>query len=248
MTRALRIPESMNRGDQHPMPRICTLQTRLEYRNEHCLVLFSQHGRAFNLCPKKETLRMAGVVIQVRPTVWEYTTTTTIVSTITGTPGSLLYIAFPAASTTHGAPDTVVTVRSNIINAVPTTQPILVLTEYNAVIVDPTGSIIETQTLIQSPPPISPIVPTGYDPGTMITLIEPTFGWQGWSQEQKAGVVVAATLLSVSVALLVLLLCRIVKRRKEYALAYERAYHWRRERESRIAATAECGVQLSGER
>ena len=174
---------------------------------------------------------MAGVVVDVESTVWAYTTTTTITSTVTGTPGGLLYLEFPAATTTQPLSYTDMP-RASDGKEYPTPLPILVLTQYDAVVVDSTGSIIETQTVIQSPPPVGPTLPAGYDPGTKVYLSPPIWGWGGWSRNGQAAFCVALALMLLVIAATSVLLWIFARARKTFETTYEQDYKSRQEKKT----------------
>ncbi len=126
--------------------------------------------------------------LSLNPTVWGATRTTTFTTTVTGTPSEVIYIAFPTLTSTLPLEYTTLPSPSNSNSKIfPNGQPILVLTQVDGVIVDPTGQTISTATVVQAPPPLYPTLPAG----NKINLVDPSYKWATWSRGERAGVIVA---------------------------------------------------------
>ena len=149
------------------------------------------------------------VIISLSPTVYAYTTTTTITATVTGTLGQAIYLPFPAPTTTVPLEYTTLPSPTDLASKLyPTPLPILTITQVDNVIVNPSGHVIETATMVQAAPPVGPTLPSGQDPGEKVYLKPPRRGWEGWALAAKIGFFVGIGLALLSAVLVMYFMLR----------------------------------------
>ena len=149
------------------------------------------------------------------PTIYGATRTETFYTTITATPGDVVYIPFPTLTTPEPVEYTTIPVSASINRTekvFPNGQPILVLTEVDAAVFNPTiNDIAYVQTLLQAPPP-----PPTEDPRSgKIALANPSWKWDTWTTAEKAGVVGACIVAFFATGTLLIWLCLERHRRRK---------------------------------
>lgn len=129
------------------------------------------------------------------PTIWGATQTTTFTTTATGTVGQVLYFAFPNLTTSQPLSYTTLPSPTDPNSKqFPAGLPILVITQVDGIIVNPSGQTLSTATIVQAPPASTNSTSTSTPGGAgKVDLMQPqpNSGWMAWSSGAKAGVVIA---------------------------------------------------------
>ena len=151
-------------------------------------------------------------VISIDSVVYGATVTTMLTSTQTATVGQYIYLTIP---TPLSPPPTLYTSvpapTAPNQKEYPNGLPILVLTQLDNVIIDPSGSIIETATIVQGLPPVGPTLPAGQK----LYLVPPGNGWTSWTAGEKAGVIIAAMLVGLGLFAAWIWICIVHRGRKK---------------------------------
>ncbi|MCJ1480715.1 hypothetical protein MMC06_000870 [Schaereria dolodes] len=151
-------------------------------------------------------------VISIDPTTFGATVTTTVTTTQTATLGQVIYLTIPTPATPPPLQYTSIpfpTLPDQ--KQYPSGLPILVLTQVNNVIIDPSGNVLETATIVQGPPPVGPTLPSGQK----VILVPPVTGWRSWTAGEQAGVIVAAVFLGVGLIATGIWVCCVHRRRRK---------------------------------
>ncbi|MCJ1232938.1 hypothetical protein MMC14_000892 [Varicellaria rhodocarpa] len=140
------------------------------------------------------------VIISLLSIMYAYTTTTTITTTVTGTLGQALYLPFPVATTVAPLEYTMLPSPTNPASKLyPTPLPILTITQVENVVVDPSGRVIETATMVQATPPAGTTLPSGQEAGEKVFLEPPLSGWASRPEATKVGLIAGLALALVLV-------------------------------------------------
>jgi len=133
------------------------------------------------------------------PTIWGATQTTTFTTTMTGTVGQVLYFAFPTLTTSQPLSYTTLPSPTDPNSKqFPAGLPILVITQVDGIIVNPSGQTLSTATIVQALPASANSTLTSTSTSTPggtgkvdPVQSQPSSGWMAWSTGAKAGVVIA---------------------------------------------------------
>ena len=149
------------------------------------------------------------------PTIWGATQTTTFTTTTTATVGQVVYLTFPTLAappslqyTTFPSP------TSPFSKQYPDGLPILVLTQVDGIIVDPSGQVLTTATVVQSPP-----TPPS---GQKVVLVPGSSTWASWTEGEKGGVIAATVFSVLGLIGVFLYLCHVRRKRKKMERDMER--------------------------
>lgn len=145
------------------------------------------------------------------PTLWGATRTTTFTTTTTATIGQVIFFIFPTLTTPQSFQYTTLpSPTSPFSKDYPGGLPILVLTQVNGIIVDPSGQILTTATIVQTAP-TSPTSPNRAN----TTLVPGDSAWRNWTPGQKGGVIAAIVFSVLGLIGVILLLCRVRRQRNK---------------------------------
>lgn len=145
------------------------------------------------------------------PTLWGATRTTTFTTTTTATVGQVVFFAFPTLATHQSFQYTILPSPTSLSSKqYPDGLPILVLTQVDGIIVDPSGQILTTATIMQTAP-MSPMSPNG----EQVTLVPGSNTWQDWTQAQRGGVIAGIVFSVLGLIAVSVYLCHVRRKRKK---------------------------------
>ena len=137
---------------------------------------------------------------------------TTPASTQTATLGQVIYLSIPTLATPTPVQYTTPPSPTSLDQTQDSSGlPILVLTQVDNTVVDPSGSILETATILQGLPSEEPTLPSGQP----LLSVLPDNGWGSWTAAEKAGVIVAALLLGLGLIAAGICVCCVQRKRKK---------------------------------